>query len=302
MNNTNKHSLLLVAALLIAGLLSSCLKENFDDCPRPFQVTIKALDADEKDITESGAVQQVILFVFDENQQIVDAFELTADQVKNRQPIGITQVYPGAKNLTFSAWGNLDDKVDFSQKSSVKQIEDLYVKLKKQGDNAQSPGDIFHGALQVPVEFGGLELGKSHEVTITRKTVGVTITAIDVKRWNGNKDGVYTYRLRETLDTYDKDCVLSGNVVSYFPSVTLSDDDHLVTPLFYTFPAATGKNFEVDILCDGEVIFTAVKNNDGTPLTPLLGKTLNILIVFTGDISVQSIVTPWNVVYQYVEI
>ena len=53
MNNTNKYGLLLVAALLLTGLLSSCLKENFDDCPRPFRLFIKAIDADQNDITAS---------------------------------------------------------------------------------------------------------------------------------------------------------------------------------------------------------------------------------------------------------
>lgn len=308
MNNTNKNSLLLVAALLLTGLLSSCLKEKFDDCPRPFQVTIKALDIDQNDITQLGAVQQVILFVFDDAQQIVDAFELTAEQVKNRQPIDIRLEYPGSKSLTLVAWGNLDEKVDFSKINTVKQMQDLYVKLKSRNGIADSPGDLFHGALEVPVEFGGVEQGKSHVVEIGRKTAGVTIRAIELKQWSGIKTSStrstngYSYVLRESLDTYDKDGLLTGNSVKYAPSATFSPKGDFITPIFYTFPTAPGKSFVVDILYNGKVVFTADKDSKGNPFVPEVGKTLNIIIVLSSELLIQSIVTPWDVVYQYVQI
>ena len=302
MNNTNKYSFLLAAALLITGLLSGCLKEDFTDCPRPFQVTIKALDADLNDITEDGAVQQVILFVFNEQGQVVYAFELTSDQIKNRKPIDIKLDYPGYDNLTFVAWGNLDGKVDFSQINTVKQMQDLYVKLKQQNGTAQTPGDLFHGSLNVPVEYGGTEYGTSHVVEITRKTAGITITTVKLKPWNSNKEGVYSYVVRESLDTYDKEGILTGNPAKYSPQAAFRENGHFVAPLFYTFPAATGKSFVVDILFNGEVIFTADKDSDGNPFVPQVGRTLNILIELSAKLQVKCIVTPWNVVHQHVEI
>lgn len=301
MNNTNKYSFLLVAMLLLTGLLSSCLNEDLSDCPRPFQVTIKALDADLNDITEDGAVQQVILFVFNENGQVVYAFELTTDQIKNRKPIEIKLDYPGYNNLTFVAWGNLDEKVDFSQINTVKQMQDLYVKLKKQNGIAQTSGDLFHGTINVPVEYGGIEYGTSHVVEISRKTAGVTITTVELKQWNGNKEGAYSYVVRESLDTYDQDGNLTGNSVSYSPPADFQANGNFVAPIFYAFPPAPGKSFVVDILFNGEVIFKADKDSDGNPFVPQLGRTLNILIVLSAKLQVKSIVTPWNVVYQYVE-
>ena len=301
MNNTNKYSFLLVAMLLLTGLLSSCLNEDLSDCPRPFQVTIKALDADLNDITEDGAVQQVILFVFNEHGQVVYAFELTADQIKNRKPIDIKLDYPGYDNLTFVAWGNLDEKVDFSQINTVKQMQDLYVKLKKQNGIAQTSGDLFHGTINVPVEYGGIEYGTSHVVEISRKTAGVTITTVELKQWNGNKEGAYSYVVRESLDTYDQDGNLTGNSVSYSPPADFQANGNFVAPIFYAFPPVPGKSFVVDILFNGEVIFTADKDSDGNPFVPQLGRTLNILIVLSAKLQVKSIVTPWNVVYQYVE-
>ena len=155
MSNANKFSFFLAATLfLLTGLLSSCLKEDYSDCPRPFRLFIKAVDADEKDITESGDVQQVILFVFNEKGEIVDAVVIDAATVKSRKPVDIKLEYPGHESLTFVAWGNTSG-LDFPDKASVKELNELYAKLKAQNGTAQSPPDLFYGNLSVPVEYGG---------------------------------------------------------------------------------------------------------------------------------------------------
>lgn len=299
MNNTNKYRLLLLAALLITGLLSSCLKENFEDCPRPFRVTIKALDADLKDITENGDVQQVILFVFNEQGQVVNAFELTADQIKNRKPVDIKVDFPGHKNLTFVAWGNLDEKVDFSQINTVKQMQDLYVKLKKQNGTAQSPGDLFHGSLNVPVEYGGTEYGTPQVVEITRKTASVIITARNFPP--GEDASAYSFVLRESPDTYNQNGELGGDMVSYKPTATKDKNGQLVTPIFNVFPPAGGKPFILDVYKNGELLYSFTKGSDGKEFIPELGRLLNIIIDFRVDISIKVVITPWGEVYQEVE-
>src|SRR3712207_8711007 len=83
--------------------LSSCLKENVADCPRPFQVTVKALDADGNDITESGDVEQVILFVFDENQQIFKTrSEEHTSELQSRQYL-VCRLLLEKKNTSYSS-------------------------------------------------------------------------------------------------------------------------------------------------------------------------------------------------------
>lgn len=180
-------------------------------------------------------------------------------------------------------------------------MQDLYVKLKKtQNGTAQTPGDLFHGTLQVPVEYGGTEPGTSHVVEITRKTAGVTITTLQLKPLDGNNESAYSYVVRESLDTYDKDGKLTGSLVSYSPQAKFQPNGDFFAPIFYTFPPESGKSFVVDILYNGEVIFTADKDSDGNPFVPQLGKTLNIIIVLSTKAQIKSIVTPWNVVYQYI--
>lgn len=250
------------------------------------------------DITASGEVKNVILFVFDENQNLVDVFELTADQVKSKKPIDIVIDYPGFTSLTFIAWGNVDNSLDFSNISSVKKLVDLYVKLNIKDGYAQPSTDFFRGNLSALLEYGGIGMGQSHVVEIHRMTSGVTITAVNVKEWNGNKEGEYTYVLRSSMNTYDPNGNLIGEQVNYAPRSSLSSEGNLHAPIFYTFPS---EKYVVDIYYNGELIYTAEKDADGNIFVPEIGKTLNIIIDFKATISIQAVITPWNVVYQYVE-
>lgn len=299
MSTKSKFSLLLIITLLISGLLSGCIEEDLSDCPRPFQITIKALDVDMNDITESGEVKNAILFVFDETQKLVKAFELTSDQVKSRKPIDIIIDYPGSAELTFVAWGNVDNNIEYSQISSVQKLKDLYVKLTSKDGFAQPSCDFFRGNLIVPVEYGGTEKSNAQVVEIYRMTTGVTITAINLKEWNYLREGTYKFVLRASMDTYGHDGVLTGNMVSYSPGASFYQNGDFHAPIFYTFPA---KNFMVDIYFNGELLCTVGKDADVNLFIPVIGRTLNIIIDFRAEISLNSIITPWNVVYQNVGI
>lgn len=306
MSNKSKFSLSLVITLLITGLLSSCFKEDLTDCPRPFQVTIKAVCADGNDITESGDVEQVILFVFDEEEKIFEAFTLSASDVIQHKAISITMDYPGHPSLKFVAWGNLDERVDYSQISSVKELKDLYVRLRSAGSRqgvyqmVETPGDLFYGTIDMLEEFGGIEPGRSQVVEIHRITEGVTITAIGLKQWNGNKDGTYGYRLRESFNSCDCFGHMGGEKVYCEPTANFNEKDHFIAPLFYMFPPADNITYVLDILFNGEVIFTADRDSDGKPFNTDLGRTLNIIIDFSAELNIMCVITPWNVVYQYV--
>lgn len=307
MNNTNKQSFLLVAAMLLIGLLTGCLKDDLSNCPRPFQVTIKALDADKNDITESGDVQQVLLFVFDENEKVFETFTLSSEDVKQHKAIDIKLRFPPSKSFKFIAWANLDDNVDYSDISTVEELSHLYVKLKKQSSRsaynniAQSPGDLFYGNLQVPTPIGDSQAGQVHTIEINRMTVGVTISAISLKQWNGGKKGTYSYIVRESYDVCDCYGKMIGEKVSYAPLCSLNESGNLLAPIFYAFPPEAGKGFLVDILYNGEVIYTADRDTKGIMFNIEKGRTLNIIIDFRANLQIITEITPWNVVFQYVD-
>ena len=309
MNNTNKQSFLLVAAMLLIGLLTGCLKDDLSKCPSPFQVTIKALDADRNDITESGDVQQVILFVFDQDDHIYQTFTLTGEEVKQRKLSDIGMSFPPSKKFRLIALGNLDDKVDYSEIGNVNDLEDLYIRLKPTGrtrainthHDVESPGDLFGGELMVDTHYGGVDGRQTHVVEMNRLTVGITITAIDLKEWNGNKEGDYSFIVSETYDMISNHWSLMGETVSYAPQAIFVENGNLFAPIFYAFPTIEGKGFIIEILYNGEVIFTAERDLNGKEFGCEKGCTLNVIIDFRANLHIISEITPWNVVFQYVD-
>ena len=129
-------------------------------------------------------------------------------------------------------------------------------------------------------------------------TDGVTITVKHLKEWNSNLEGEYSFVLRESMDMYDRDGRLMA-MGSYLPSCAFaSNDDYRL--LYFTFPCESGKGFHVDILYNGKIIYTIDHDSEGHLFVPIVGRTLNIIIDFRAEISVLFEVTPWNVVYQYV--
>lgn len=188
--------------------------------------------------------------------------------------------------------------LSFSQISSVKKLVDLYVRLAVKDGYAQPSSDFFRGNLIVPVEYGGTEKGQSHVVEIKRMTSGVTITTVNLKESNGNREGDYYYVVRSSMNTYGPDGTLIGEPVNYAPRAAFTGNGNFTAPIFYTFPT---ENFEVDIYYNGELIHTCDKDSDGNPFVPQVGRTLNIIINLTSELNIITEVTPWNVVYQYVE-
>lgn len=303
MNRKTRYPFLLSALLLLLGvLLTGCnIREDNTDCPRPFRLFIKALDADGKDITDTGEVERAVLFVFNEKQEVVFTVELTADQIRSRKPVNVHLDYPGHQSLTFVVWGNLDDQVNHPSYASIQRWRDFNVNLNQRDGVAESPGDLFFGSLDVPVEYGGMEPAGDQTVVIRRKTTQVTITAIELQQWNENKTGGYAFRLRETSSTITINDEMVGDKVSYVPSSAMRDGT-LAAPVFHTLPTERSQSFILEILYDNRVIYTADRGTDGKPFTPEVGKLLNIIIDFRAGMSVKAVITPWNVVYQFVEI
>ena len=194
-----QYRFLLSAMLLLGVLLSGCdIREDNTDCPRPFRLFIKAHDADGIDITADGDVTQVIVFAFNEMQEIVEVVAVSDQNFRNGVPINVELDYPGYQSLTFVAWGNVGSKIDFPATAGVKEWNDLYAKLFSQNGVAQSPDALFYGNLVVPLEYGGLEAAGDQTVIMTHRTAQVVITAINLKQFNEQKDGNYEFRLKES--------------------------------------------------------------------------------------------------------
>lgn len=300
-SNTKKQSFLLAAVLLLSGLLGGgcSIREDYTDCPRPFRLFVKAVDIDLQDITESGEVESVFLFVYNELGELMQSVELDIDHIKSRKPIPIDIPYPGFKSLNFIAWGNVGETVSLHS-------DDLDIVQKSTRDGTtMSPPDLFHGTLDVTLEYGGIENAGDQTIVIGRKTSQIAITSVGLKSWNDNKEGEYTYRLSNSPMGYNRKGVLStDHLTSYKPKSEMDIKGNLSADIFRTFPTNKDEFYLLEILHNGLPIFAATHGSDGMPFIPEVGRVLNIHLEFNiqTSISVQVVITPWNVVHQFVTI
>ena len=318
MNKIVRYNILLTTALL---LFVSCLKDDYSSCPRPFQVTIRALDADTRDITALGYVEQVILFLFDHNETFLDAFELCIDHVTGRRPIDIKFPYYAVPEFViFDAWANICERVNFTHPGDVGVRTDKSLKLNRvqitqalrsTRDVVIPPGDLFFGSLgRVEIERGGNEFGRPHVVDIDRRTAGMHIRAINLQAFNNNREGSYRFEVHGALDALCHAGKYTGDWVIKIPDTHFEENGHFVTSdVFRKFASEDILEREEDIVIDiffnDELIYSVDRDADGNPFVPVMGRTLNVVISLptetTASLNVQTMVTPWNVVWQYVE-
>lgn len=291
-------------------LLSGCIAENLEDCPQPFSLTVRALDASGRDITSEGDVQEVILFTFDETGKCLAKQLLNADEVKARKQIYVKHL--GPKKLTFVAWGN-PTAADIERLKSVQRIEEVSMPLTVRDGYGEFPPDLFSGRLDRDQTYGGLDEGHSATIDIYRRTCQVTVTVLGYGTWLRQQgyetdpfdpaDPAARILLGTSPSAYRPVDTLEGDPVTYRLSGTLdsaTDDYH--TGTFRVYPGADPKEpFHLDFYVGDTLVESFTIDSVGTPIIPEPGKNLNILIDFrSGSGFIQIVVSPWNIVHQFV--
>jgi hypothetical protein len=230
----------------------------------------------------------------------------------------------------------MDDRVYFSAPADVNQRDDMFVRLRRddairalarareQREAALSPGDLFGGVLQrVDIVFGGVEMGtQSHVIDIYRLTASVHITTRNLEAFAQNvleldiSNGTFRYEIHGGVDALDHTREFAGELVRHIPTAHFTAGrDFVTTEPLRKFvserrsPAHQDEDIVVDIYFNDELIFTAEADADNNPFIAETGRTLNILIVLptegeiddTAALDVRTIVTPWNVVEQWVD-
>ena len=322
MNKIIRYNVLLAAALL---LFVGCLRDSFDDCPRPLRITVRAFCADARDITTQGYVEQVILFVFDHNEQFIDVFHLCIDHVTNRRSVTLEFEYGNVPELLiFDAWANVCDLVNFTCPTTVNQRNDKLLQLNRadvraavetrraERETAVSPGDLFFGSLEdVRIKFGDVTAGTSeHVVDIFRKTAQVNIITRGLREFNNNRVGEYRYEVHGGVNGLNH-IGKFGDFVKKNPDADFNAFGQFVTTTAFRKLVPQddcpiqGEDIVVDIFFNNELILSVDRYPNGNPFIAELGRTLNIIIDLSPSddtvLSIRTIVTPWDVVWQEVD-
>lgn len=291
-------SFLLAAGLSLLAVFSSCINEDLSKCPHPFDLHIKAIDAEGQDITTSGEVRRAIVFLLDEKGKVYDAQELDAAAIKSRKSIRVNVPHDGPRHLEAVVWGNVDETLDHTATLTLKQKQDLYVRLRQQGGYWQTPPDLFRGTLGLPIEIGGIENSGMREVVITRQTAQVIITVLGLRPEEANE---WKWVLRPTATGIDAEGKRVGDAGAHLPAFSFNPQGQYVTPLFNTLPREDGQPYVVELYHKDKLFQTFTTDRNGKSFQPQVGHLLNIIIGLDSQVFVLCEVTPWGQVYQYVE-
>ena len=185
--------------------------------------------------------------------------------------------------------------------------------LKRTDGFGQYPTDLFSGRLDREQVYGKLELGKPATIDIYRRTCQVNVTVLGYEQWLGRQGykrqafdptdyAAARILFGKSLDNYAIVDTYDGNPTTYrlTGSLDSSTGDYHIAP-FGVYPPIESKPFQLDFYVGDNCLESFTKDSRGTLILPEIGKMLNVLIdMRSGDISVQVVVTPWNVVHQFV--
>lgn len=269
-----------VAAFALGG----CIREDRDDCPpESVHFMVKAYAESGAEVTEDE-VRDVILYVFDGELHFVERIETELGTLVEVRP-------PADGQINIIAWGNLGGgnqtvpvllPGDNKNTALVRLLEDT----RATATPHHPCDDLFFGEVSVSdIRQEGNVLIPMH-----RKAGSMTVSVRKLKEYTGFADDDFSVVVRETFNSIDFDGNCIGSMASYRPSCAFATDGVLKIPIFNMIP---GTGLSIDLYHGQDLIYTASVSG-GEPIDVIAGKLTNVLIDFTGNISVSVTVTSWG--------
>lgn len=312
-----KQSLLLVAGAL-AVMLTGCIKDDLAECSK-LTLKVEGLDANSGqilDITRQGLVTDATLYIFDENNNLLEARDLSADFILAKEEIKLDK-YPDHTKLKIVAWGNV--KGGNQTVAQPKTLDELKLQLKSTEDGfAQSPDSLYYGAKDNVETLGDGIVVKDEsdrEIAIRLKTGTYTIKTIGLpnalKAYGLKSASDFDFYIDQTLNTYNNAGKLEGDSIGYNPEGEYDSAQEWLTKGVIDNAALggkqnsfSGKNLGVAIKSkDESVDKTLYTDDEGNPFEIPEGGRLDVQILFgeDGTISARMRITPWGVVEEDIE-
>lgn len=304
----NKHisTIFYLALLLASAVLTGCIKEKGSDyCPTAAHyLIVRSFDADNKEITGTGAVREVVLYVFDNKGAYTGKIIASENE---RVPLN----YPEGSQLTIVGWGNSQSgKQVMPQLAPGTPIDQAVVTLVENSSQpivapigskaspeissySASPDDLFWGMSPIALNSieGQTEVG--HELDIKRKVASMSVVIKGLQEWAGTSDTDFSIVINGTRKSIDFKGNKVGDPTLYLQQLLKNENGQFVTGIFNTFPSADTQ-ITIDIYKGNEKIYTVTTDGDNKPFVLDEGRLLNVFIDFTRNVGVSVTVTEWG--------
>lgn len=276
-------------------LLSGCIAENNDDCFKGVPLKVK-LPAD----IPAETIKDMSLYVFDDKDLLLDILP-----VNSSEPVILN--YPGIPDLHCVAWCNTQDGTMLvSPMKKGDQRSDGFISLKSSAPTRAeksiftSPTDLFYGELNIENTSTSNHI-EEQDMTVSRMVASMNITIRGLELLSGSDKGDYSIVVHETASRVDFEGRYGGDPASLrFSSPMEAGKDYTVSP-FNLFPTIGGSGLIIDIYHNGSLLRSVSTDNSNQPIIPVVGKTLNVLLYFKLNVSVEVAITGWGEEYIWKE-
>ena len=312
-----KHIQQTVKLIFMAFLLfinCSCVKEEMSVCAGDEEqeetfLYLKVVDSSSgEDITNSGEVDIVDLFIFKPDGCFFEHITVSADSIMNGIPILIKG--RSTKDLWVSAWGNLKGNQIVSAVTGDCKMSEMLITLNSCNEGyALSPDDLFFGIKQLSNATVTKASYQEH-ITISQKVARMNIIVKGLPLDISESD--YFFTICDGSNGYS----IEGEPINSYVEMRQfgkfhKETDNFITDAFNLVHAASGDHcMTINLHYNAtnvttkaqSIIVSATKDSDGNLIAPKAGKTTNILIDLTqGEEAIISMeITPWDEIYQWV--
>lgn len=276
-------------------LFSGCGADKEDDGFKGIPLKVK-LPAN----VSAEAIKDLSLYVFDDKELLLDILP-----IRNTESILLN--YPDVPNLHCIAWCNIQDgTMSVSPLKKGDSLSDGFISLKPSlSTRAEtsfftSPTDLFYGEFNVDntSTSGRIE---EQNLTVKRMVASMNITVRGLEELSGSNNGNYSLVVRETASIIDFEGHYGGNLASYAFASGFEPGKDYVIPPFNLFPTIDGGGVNIDIYHNGDLLRSVSTDSSRDPIIPIVNKTLNVLLNFKLDVSVEIAVTGWGEEYIWKE-
>ena len=264
---------LLVLASIVFSVYS-CIREDVDNCLQ-YSLKVKAVDIEGNDITATGSVTSVDIYMFDENGFVRMIPQGSADYL-----VGTDK----QKQVTLVAWGNLkSDSLKIPDLKVGTSLSDARVELIQQEDGYHLPTtDIFYSRQEVNGASTRGILEETLTLTLERRVAAMTIRTKNLEQKFGAGEPCYfvVYGVGNALNFMGEP---TGGTVGYQPKVSYTANKDGYTSAFRILPTPTENALSIRVCRGSTILYTVSEDYLGNPLVAVPGEQLNIVIDFMAS-------------------
>ena len=293
------HAARLVRILLLfcfASLLYSCISEETDACVQ-YELTIRAVTPSGEDVTSSGVITSMDLYLFDEN-----GFVRMVPKGSSSDFLFATEK---SKALTLVVWGNLKgDSLKLPSLGVGTSLEDAKVELLQSSTGYNLPvTDLFYARRVLTGETSTRAMqSDTVKLVMERLSAALAVKIGHAREYFGSDEPLHlVVRGIGTALSFLGEPL--GQEAGYAPAMAaVSGKDEWVAPLFRVFPTQDDGRIFVDLYRKGEKLFTITTDDEGNLLRATPGKETYISVDFRyARMFVSVSVLPWGSTGQQTE-